>query len=404
MMKNRVILLTRRFPFFKTEAFLESEIVFLADSFDEIIIVPTEVSSEVRELPSNVKIDRDFSAYFQNKSQRIIRTIFSSFFWNTLWKYKNFFIGLGYVKHILQFCSSVLVYKAYFKEFPFSDRDLVYTYWFSEATKALCDLKSKNDLAIISRAHRYDIYEGLPSTPLFWPYRKEILENIDCVFSISEDGKMYMEDKYRVFGKIQISKLGVFDRDLLSPISKDELVSFVSVSRINPMKRVQFIADFVCAYARQNPYKNVVWTHFGDGDDRSNVKKSIPLLPNLQVNIDGAVSNTDIYKYYSCNSVSIFINLSSSEGIPVSIMEAQSFGIPVIATDVGGTSEIVSSKTGKLLPSNPSITEVIDATDEVLKRRFTRTQIKEVWNENFNAEVNYQMFVNILKTKNFNEK
>ena len=39
-----------------------------------------------------------------------------------------------------------------------------------------------------------------------------------------------------------------------------------------------------------------------------------------------------------------------SEGIPVSIMEAQSFGTPVIATDTGGVKELVAPGTGFLLP------------------------------------------------------
>ena len=55
----------------------------------------------------------------------------------------------------------------------------------------------------------------------------------------------------------------------------------------------------------------------------------------------------------------MFINLSSSEGIPVSIMEAQSFGIPVIATNVGGSGEIVVSETGVLVDENRTEASVL---------------------------------------------
>lgn len=44
--------------------------------------------------------------------------------------------------------------------------------------------------------------------------------------------------------------------------------------------------------------------------------------------------------------------MSLSEGIPVSIMEAISFGIPIIATNVGGNAEIVNDETGVLIPVN----------------------------------------------------
>ena len=46
----------------------------------------------------------------------------------------------------------------------------------------------------------------------------------------------------------------------------------------------------------------------------------------------------------------VFVNPSYSEGLPTSIMEAASIGLPIIATDVGGTGEIITDyKTGILI-------------------------------------------------------
>lgn len=42
-----------------------------------------------------------------------------------------------------------------------------------------------------------------------------------------------------------------------------------------------------------------------------------------------------------------FINLSYSEGLPTSVMEVASTGLPIITTDIGGTREIITTdKTG----------------------------------------------------------
>ncbi len=50
-------------------------------------------------------------------------------------------------------------------------------------------------------------------------------------------------------------------------------------------------------------------------------------------------------------SACLFVNPSYSEGLPTAVMEAMAAGVPVIATDVGGTREIVESGvTGLLLP------------------------------------------------------
>lgn len=55
----------------------------------------------------------------------------------------------------------------------------------------------------------------------------------------------------------------------------------------------------------------------------------------------------------------MFINVSSSEGLPVSIMEACSFGIPIIATNVGGTAEIVQAGVNGILLKEQFETEVL---------------------------------------------
>ena len=45
----------------------------------------------------------------------------------------------------------------------------------------------------------------------------------------------------------------------------------------------------------------------------------------------------------------IFVNPSYSEGLPTSVMEAASVGLPIIATDVGGTNEIIEDDKSGLL-------------------------------------------------------
>ena len=64
------------------------------------------------------------------------------------------------------------------------------------------------------------------------------------------------------------------------------------------------------------------------------------------------------------NEVRCFINVSSSEGIPVSIMEVMSFGIPVIGTNVGGVSELVNQENGHLLSANPAAQEIVSVIEK----------------------------------------
>jgi len=56
----------------------------------------------------------------------------------------------------------------------------------------------------------------------------------------------------------------------------------------------------------------------------------------------GQKNSDEIIKYLSI--ADIFVNPSYAEGLPTSVLEAGSLGVPIIATDVGGTREIIDDE------------------------------------------------------------
>ena len=119
----------------------------------------------------------------------------------------------------------------------------------------------------------------------------------------------------------------------------------------------------------------------------------------MQATLLGNVQNSEIQKFYSKNNVDIFINFSNSEGIPVSIMEALSYGIPVVATDVGGTSEIVTSSVGALIHSNANTEELSRVIENVIRRFSTNDaqKIHDIWKNKYSALTNYNTFIRSLE-------
>jgi len=95
------------------------------------------------------------------------------------------------------------------------------------------------------------------------------------------------------------------------------------------------------------------------------------------------------------------VNVSSTEGIPVSIMEAISCGIPVVATKVGGNPEIVQEQNGLLLSPNPTPNEIARIFLHICDTPgFTdkmRRESRRIWRERFNAEKNFSAFSEKLK-------
>ncbi len=389
-----LVLFTSLFPYEGGETFLETEMEYLSEAFKEVVIVPTKKNKSIRPLPANVKVDftiaNSKTRYFYK-----LKSLFGKYF------IRNFSLNFNEIKYLFKNA----VYVENHKEWIISLQKenvkniLFYSYWFEAPTAALALVKNKfPELKFITRVHGGDLYESLYGLTKF-PFRQKIISSVNSIFAISELAKTHLMKKYYLpENKIFISRLGVKATDSLSPISTDGKVRIVSCSNLIPLKRIDLIIKAL------GKIKNVqvVWTHIGDGELKTSLielAKKI-LGKNIDYRFTGLLKNSDVLNFYKTNPVDVFITTSSSEGIPVSIMEAQSFGIPVIATNVGGIKEIVSNENGLLLKDNPAIEEITDAILSVInnkkKWKQKRTESFDTWQTKFNAKNNYKEFINNL--------
>jgi hypothetical protein len=85
-------------------------------------------------------------------------------------------------------------------------------------------------------------------------------------------------------------------------------------------------------------------------------------------------------------------------------MEAMSCGIPVMATDVGGVSEIVDGTNGFLLHSDltaPELAEELDRCAGLSKERWEQMSMaaRSMWKTRYNADENYRHFYETVLTR-----
>ena len=114
---------------------------------------------------------------------------------------------------------------------------------------------------------------------------------------------------------------------------------------------------------------------------------------NVRIILAGRMSNGEVLHYYETHSFDVFVNVSTNEGVPVSIMEAISYNIPAVATDVGATSEVVTPNSGVLVSENPTIEEIKNA---IVKAVTSKIEPRVFWDEMFNAENNYRKWAKTL--------
>lgn len=99
----------------------------------------------------------------------------------------------------------------------------------------------------------------------------------------------------------------------------------------------------------------------GDGPNRNVLEKK---ASSLKTKVQFIGSSNDVYKYLLLSDC--FILFSKEEGLPISIIEAMSVGLPIIASDVDGIPEQVEDgKNGYLVSLSPiklrdSIRKILD--------------------------------------------
>lgn len=393
----KLTVITIRFPYFNTEAFLESEFPFLQKFFDEVTFLPL-IKGKCRKSCQQAKICDTYALLYKKKMSYAIKVLFSRGFNLSLWKHrskifrKNRFINTFKQEFHYQVFRTLIIQNSAL----FDDNTTVYSYWFNAPVYALLKLKEELGLKykVVCRAHRYDVYDENGEMP----NRAYCIRTINKVFPISQDAINYFTNKYGHPEKYVLSRLGVKDFDCIAQPSESNSFHVLSVSQVHPRKRIREIYESVIEFSIRHPEKIITWTHFGDGKQLNDFMlwATSHNVPNLTIEVKGRVANTDILNYIGETPLDVFINLSVSEGVPVSIMEAQSFGLPVIATDVGGTREVMTNTNGILLSSYPTIAEVADAMDQIFYNQFNRKVIKESWKKISDADLNYSTFVKQL--------
>lgn len=417
---STLILLTNYYPFLKGEEYLESEISYLSQEFERIIVIATMVplnSKMTRSIPDNVVAEpigfnhgisdrirmiltnyQGANQYYRLNSQTDLKlNIFQSM-------YEKYFaartIALYPKLKLILESNDVL---------PDTKNITIYSYWLY-ITSSLAIMLKENYFNsrpwTISRAHGYDVNEE--ASPLqFLPYRNHLLKELDAIYPVSSAQVRDLQVKFPNYrDKLHHRALGVHSTlsSFLSIAHKMSSPTIVSISAIRQVKRVDLIVKAFAKLLEMDENQNVKWVHFGTGPDETKVKKlASQLLPEDTYEFKGHVPNEDVKSWLENEYPRALINVSSSEGVPVSIMEACSFGVPIIATDVGGNSDAVKDGiNGCLLSAHPTLDEIVQAMDYLVyasQEEFLRLSQEafNLWSTQFNAEIQYKNFSRELK-------
>lgn len=394
-MKKTIYLFTTNFPYGNSETFLETELPFLAEQCN-VVIIPLFISGKKRNIPSCVRVADPLLSFSPKQKKELIS--------NGLFNCSPLFFAVPEFFNRKVFCkkiriwnyfTSLLLIRSMLKNFKlkFDEGSTIYFYWSDKSALLAPFIKKKNRCKIIARFHGTDLYEEAKGG--YIPFRKILFKSIDMACPISENGKKYLMENYKNFAlpKIVVSRLGVLERGK-NPTNTTHIFQLVSCSNVIPIKRVILIAQ-----ALQYIDFQLKWTHIGGGNLFEELKNEVKKMPkNIEVDLKGILPNAHVINLYRNQPFDLFINVSASEGIPVSIMEAMSFGIPALATDVGGVSELVNEDNGRLIASEITPQQLANEIKDFLMNvalQQKRENARNFWNLNFNGKKNYNEFIKL---------
>jgi glycosyltransferase involved in cell wall biosynthesis len=145
--------------------------------------------------------------------------------------------------------------------------------------------------------------------------------------------------------------------------STNNIFRIVTVSNIIKSKGICELIELIDSMAGK--YKFIQFVIIGDGELRPVIMKKLKhVIESKQLIVTGFISE-DEKKAWLCKS-NLFILLSHFEVIPISILEAMSASLPVVATDTGGIPDIVKSQTNGELVEIKNVEESIMAVEKFI--------------------------------------
>ena len=267
---------------------------------------------------------------------------------------------------------------------------IYYSFWFDNWTTSLAILKKNKKINnFFTLAHGYDLYEYRTPVTKKIAYRWFQLKYVSKVFSVSKIGENYLKEKYPMYSsKISTAYLQT-NYSGSNPFNPTNFV-LVTCANFNPVKRLDLIPKIL-----EKITVPVKWVYIGsleNMDERqSKFLMEVEILKNknslITVEIMGSLTNEEVLDFYKKQSISALLSVSESEGLPYSMMEAISFGIPIISTNVGGCSEIVNQNTGVLFDANFKFQEAANSIMSFLKSEKHTSEFRKgvvhFWENNF---------------------
>jgi glycosyltransferase involved in cell wall biosynthesis len=177
---------------------------------------------------------------------------------------------------------------------------------------------------------------------------KFAMKRIDCLASCSKSVQEYTESilgrkSLVIYNGTSIINTESEIRKFILNRNQSKIKRIIYVGSLTELKNVKFLIDSFISINKENNYELIL---VGDGPLLEYTKS----LKNESIIVPGSVRDISSYLIQS----HLFISASTSEGLPMAVIEAMSYGLPVLLSDIPSHKEIVKmgDKVGYIFKNN----------------------------------------------------
>ena len=145
------------------------------------------------------------------------------------------------------------------------------------------------------------------------------------------------------------------------------------IGRFTNQKGIDYLLEALLYFKESN----LTFNFYGKGEKEETIKNFIKENNLNNVFINGFIESNKVIDVLSKTDVLLLPSID--EGFPYILVEAVSAGVPCIASNVGGVSEIINNNNGRLIKSKNvnQIVEAINSLDESNIKLYSKQCIKD---------------------------
>lgn len=162
--------------------------------------------------------------------------------------------------------------------------------------------------------------------------------------------------------------------DSVPTVAKSTKFKILCVTRITPRKGIKYLIEAFEELSKKSD--DISLQIIGDGDERKELEKlAKDLGVGEKVEFAGLVDHKDLPPYFE--NADVFVLPSLNEGMSNSMLEALATGLPLIATDTGGTKELIKDGINGFIVKMKDRQDLVDKIEILIKDPELRKKMGE---------------------------